>query len=207
MSETSPAQRYGPSSGLVLGVVGLAVCALVLGLVVDAGLSAGSARVGIATLGAAVLIWAYLLRPRIIVEAGGATLHLRNPLTSWRIPLAAVRDVEVKTFTIVTTDDASYEAVAVGYSLRTVVRASRPPSSGFLMPSLRGRDGRGSEETTTPRRKDQAEQKVMVQRVLAAADRARVLGLVGPPAQRSRAVLELALLGICVVAFVGTFLG
>lgn len=203
-------QRYGPTSGSFTGFLGLALCALVVGLVLAGDPSPGSVRVAIAAAGAAVLIWAYLLRPRIILEAGGATLVLRNPLSTWRLPLDSVRVVGVKTVTTVKTDDARYDAVAVGYPLRKLVRDSVPgapgPSlSGMMLPSLRGTtlDPTDDEPSRLAR---QDEQTVMTEAILTAADQARVLRLAAPPATRTYAVLEIALAVLAVVAFAATYL-
>lgn len=190
-------QRYGPTSGTVSGYFGLVLCALVIGLVVTGDLTAGAVRVIAAAAGAAVLIWAYMLRPRIILEADGATLVLRNPLSSWRIPVASVRVVAVKAVTTVGTDDARYDAVAVGYPLRTLVRDSRQGRPRMDEPRVD--DGSRAEG-----RHD--EQSVMTEMVLAAAERARQVGAVAGPVQRIYAVAELALVGIATLTFVATYL-
>ncbi len=173
------------------GVVGLGVCAVVVGLELADDLTVTSVRVAIGAAEAAVLLWAYLLRPRVILEAGGAALVLRNPLSSWRIPLDSVRTVVVRTVTTVKTDDARYDAVAVGYPLRTLVR------------ELRG-GGRGPEDAPRIPRHD--EQAVMTDAILAAADSARRLGVSGPPASRSYAVVEIGLFAVAALAFASTYL-
>jgi hypothetical protein len=188
VSDTTPERRYGPTSGTFTGVLGLVACCVVIGLVVE-DLSATSVRVGIAAVAAAVVFWAFMLRPRVILESGGSTLVLRNPLSSWRIPLASVREVGVKTMTTVKTDDARYDAVAVGYPLRKVVRSSRP----------------GTAESAPVRARVDV-QMVMVETILAAADKARVHGLQGDPAVRVYAVVELGLVAVAVVGFVATYM-
>ncbi len=203
-------QRFGPSSGSFIGILGLLLCALVVALVAAGDPTPGSARVAVAAVGAAVLIWAYLLRPRIILEGSGATLVLRNPLSSWRIPLDAVRVVGVKTVTTVKTDDARYDAVAVGYPLRKLVRDARPglpgPSmSGMMMPSLRGTSFDPTPEVGKARARLD-EQTVMTEAILTAADQARVLRLTAAPAARTYAAVEIALLVTAVLGFVATYL-
>jgi len=204
-------QRYGPTSGSFVGFLGLGLCALVIALVVAGGPTTGSVRVAIAAAGAAVLIWAYLLRPRIIIEAGGATLVLRNPLSTWRIPLDSVRVVGVKTVTTVKTDDARYDAVAVGYPLRKIVREGRPGGpglsmSGMMMPSLQGTSLDPASDGEPSRLGRHDEQTVMTEAILTAADQARVLRLTAPPAERTYAVVEIALVGIAVLGFLITYL-
>lgn len=208
MSAGESERRYGPTSGTLTGIVGLGLCALVIGLVVAGDPTAGSVRVAIGAAGAAVLVWAYLLRPRIILEAGGATLVLRNPLSAWRIPLDTVRVVGVKTVTTVKTDDARYDAVAVGYPLRKLVREARPGMPGpsrtpMVMPSLRGTPLDPADDG--PRISRQEEQTVMTEAILAAADAARLLRISGPPVSRTYAVVEIALLAVAVLAFAATY--
>jgi hypothetical protein len=188
VTTTSGKQAYGPTSGVVTGWIGL-VGGIGLGVVVvvsDHDLVGVRWALALAALG--VVLWAYLLRPRIILDHASSTLVLRNPLTTWRIPLATVRMVGVKTVTTVKTDDARYDAVAVGYPLRKVLRASRP--------------GAGP----SPRRERIDEQGVMVETVLAAADKARLEHPADVPAVRSYAVVELGLLGAAVLALAVTFL-
>lgn len=204
-------RRFGPTSGTFSGFLGLVLCAIVIGLAAVGGPTAGSIRVAITAAAAAVLVWAYLLRPRIILEAGGSTLELRNPLSSWRIPLATVRVVGVKTVTTVKTDDARYDAVAVGYPLRKLVRESRPGTPGpslfgMMTPSLRDPSLDPHAEAEQARRAGQDEQSVMTEAILRAADQARLLHPSSPPALRSYAVVEIALLGAAAVAFLATYL-
>jgi len=191
MNAGEPERRYGPTSGTVTGIVGLVVCALVIGLVAAGDLTSGSVRVALGAAGAAVLVWAYLLRPRIVLEAGGATLVLRNPLSTWRLPLDSVRVVGVRAVTTVKTDDARYDAVAVGYPVRKLVRDARPGA-------------RNHDDVLRVVRHD--EQTVMTEAILAAAERARLLRVAGQPAARSYAVVEIALLALAVVGFVATYL-
>lgn len=203
MTTSTPERRYGPTSGGLLGVLGLLLCAATLVYVVVGGIHQVSARVGIATLAAAVLIWAYLLRPRIIVEAGGDTLVLRNPIITYRIPLSAVRMVGVKVVTTVKTADARYDAVAVGYSLRKVIRSGRAHTGAsplVMQPQFR------MLEPPPTRRVERAEQDVMTEHVLAAAQQARERGLADSPVVRTVAVPELVALAALAVAFLVTFL-
>lgn len=177
-------QRYGPTSGTVTGVVGLVSCAVVVVVVVVGGLSPTSVRVGLAALALGVLIWAYLLRPSIVVEPDGHTLLLRNPLVSHRIPIAVVKAVVVRAITTVRThDDDRFDAVAVGYPLRKIARGAT------------GASGRDRIEIQT----------LMVDRILAAADRARTSEAPVGPVERRYAVVEIGLLVALVIAFAVSF--
>ena len=196
MPASPPVQRYGPTSGLGTGITGLACCAVIVGAVLSDPLSAGSLRVGIGALILAVLIWAFQMRPRIVIEADERSLLLRNPLVSWRIPMAAVRSVAVKTMTSVGVGDGRrYTSVAVGYSVRRVVRDRSAPPPKVTVPESRAQQRRATHE----------EQRLMQERVLAAADRARARALPTGPVEREFAVLEIGLLVVLVVAFVATF--
>ncbi len=211
MSHEPVERRYGPTSGAFVGIVGLVFCALVVGLAAGAGPTPVTVRVGIAAFAAAVLVWAYLLRPRVILEADGATLRLRNPLSTWRIPLAEVQVVGVKTVTTVKTEDARYDAVAVGYPLRKLVRGNAPAGPGpslfgMMMPSSVGTVLDPSSGARGLRSAGQDEQAVMVDTILAAADQARLHRRVGQPAKRTFAVIEIALVAAAAAAFLITYL-
>lgn len=196
MTSGDTEQRFGPSMGRFTGFLGLGVCATVIATVAAGDLTAGSVRAAAVAAGGAVVLWTYLLRPRIVLEAGGATLALHNPLSTWRLPLQSVRSVWVKAVTSVQTDDDTrYDAVAVGYPLRKLARAARPsPASG------------GFPDTVASRVPRHDEQSVMVEAIRGAADRARVLGIVGPPAERTPAIVELAAFALTVLVFAATYL-
>lgn len=209
MSDSTPALRFGPTSGVFSGVAGLVVCAgFVVGALHD-GVDLGSVRVALGALVAAVLVWAYLLRPRIVIEEGGRTLLLRNPLVDTRVPLAAVKVVGVRTLTTIKTEDARYDAVAVGHSVRRLVRGERN-RTGMMDAFFNARmptvpEPKGAIEHA-PRITDMAVQDAMTEQVLAAADRARSRGLPAEPVERHRAVPELVALGVLTVAFVVSLL-
>ena len=196
MTDSPPVQRYGPTSGLGTGIAGLVCCAVIVAAVLSDPLSAGSVRVLIGALVLAVLVWAFQMRPRIVIEADERSLLLRNPLISRRIPMAAIRSVAVKTMTSIGIDeDRHYTCVAVGYSLRRVVKDRSVPPPKVATPDSKALRRRSLHE----------EQRLMQDRVLAAADRARARHLPTEPVEREFAVVELSLLAALVVAFVVSF--
>lgn len=210
VSESIPAQRFGPTSGLITGTLGLLGCAVAMVAVLVDDVSTGSIRValGIGTVG--VLVWAYLLRPRIIVESGG-TLLLRNAFADWRVPLAGIKVVGVRAVTTVkTADGGRYEGVAVGRKIRSMVRGDRPsPGGGFLR--LGGVLGPGAAPVPEPpaprptRPTERALPDFVTEQVLNAAGRARDLGIPDGPAQRLYAVPELVAFGLFLAAFAVSF--
>ncbi|MBO9523783.1 MAG: hypothetical protein J7518_19795 [Nocardioidaceae bacterium] len=206
MTEHIPEQRYGPTSGVISGIVGLVVCAVVVGLAIADGLTSTSVRFILGAGASAVLIWAYLLRPRIILEQGGRTLLLRNPFVDRRVPLAAVKVVGVRTVTTVRTDEAAYDCVAVGHSVRKVVRGSGP--GGGLGGRWFGGAGTvgGPPPAHRPRLNEMSTQDAMTEQVLYAADQARLHGHATEPVERRLALPELVLLVVFLVALVVAFL-
>lgn len=207
MSETSPVQRYGPTSGTITGVIGLVCCAFVAVAALAGGVSTTSLQVALGALALGVLAWAFLLKPRIIVEEGERMLLLlRNPLVSHRVPLAAVKVVGVRTVTTVKTEDERFDAVAVGYPLRKIVRGNvaRPahPTPGLGIPHAPlpaeprhdRKQHHGSQDI----------QMLMTDRILAAAERARASGQPAGAAERRYAVAEIGLLAVLGIVFVVT---
>jgi hypothetical protein len=194
MDDLVPAQRYGPTSGVFSGVAGLLICAVAVVVSVVDGLTSGSLRFVLAALVGAVLIWAFLLRPRIVIESGGRTLLLRNPLVDVRVPLAAVKVVGVRAVTTVKTDDAHYEGVAVGHPVRKIVRGRLGPDQGDAPRTWR-----------TPRLTEMSTQDIMTEQVLHAAAEARAQGLPAEPVERRWALPELVLLAVFTVALVVSF--
>jgi len=190
MSDLSPVKRFGPSSGVVAGVVGLVACAGIAAIALTGEVTEGSVQVALGAAVVAVLLWAFMLRPRIVLDEAGSTVLLRNSFVDWRIPLAAVKVVGVRTVTTVKTEDGGrYDCAAVGYPLRRIVRGQtgNEPRPGAL-PSRRPTD--------------QPPQEIMADLVLVAAERARELGRPAGPAQRLPAWPEIAALVIAVAAFV-----
>jgi hypothetical protein len=205
VSDPLPEQRYGPTSGGISGVLGLVVSAVLIASSFAGGITLAGVRFGLAAALGGVLVWAYLLRPRIVIESGGHTLLLRNPFVDIRIPIATVRVVAVKAVTSVTTEDERrYDAVAVGYSVRNIVRGQRTVARIVDRPIGLGM----SEPTQRPAAAhlpDQPVQQLMTEQILAAADRARDARAPGGPAKRSPAMLELLLAVGLAAGLVATF--
>lgn len=202
MSDSIPEQRFGPTSGVVSGVAGLLVCAAVIGLAVADGLGTISVRVVLGALAGAVLVWAFMLRPRIVIEQGGRTLLLRNAFVDRRVPLAAVKVVGVRAVTRIETEDARFDCVAVGRPLRKAVRRGAGPFG-----TLQGQWGSTPQSAhDVPRQiTEMSTHDLMTEQVLYAADQARMHGYPDAPVERKPAVPELVLLGVFLVALAVSF--
>lgn len=165
--------RFGPTSGVAVGIIGLLACAVVAVAVLVDGGGVAAVRVALAAGLAAVLTWAYLLRPRILLTA--EHLVLRNPWTEVRLGVASVRDVTVRSFTRVSTQERTFDAVAVGYPLRKLSRERRSPRAGLF-----GEADLGSIEDPPVSRGRKARvadiQAVMVEQIGFAAEQARLAG-------------------------------
>lgn len=122
MSEEA-VERFQPTSGRILGVVGLVLAAsvVVLGLLNrDRGFPL---PIVTAALAGAVLVWQTMLRPRVWVTPDD--LVMRNMLhTAW-IPLAAIERVVVRQVLAVSAGEKRYVSPAVGRPWRQSVKAGR----------------------------------------------------------------------------------
>lgn len=115
-----PVERFRPTSGQVLGWIGLALVALAV--VLGVGESAWSVVTGALVLG--VLDWASMLKPRVLVE--GRRLVLRNMLETTSIPLASIEDVAVRQVLAVRVGERRFVSPAVGRSLRQALKTRGP---------------------------------------------------------------------------------
>lgn len=177
-------QRYGPTSGELSGWFGVVLTTLLaVGLpLYEQDRETLRVAVGAALVG--VLVWSYMLRPKIIVRAG-ETLLLRNVFSTWSVPLASVETVSIGALTRVGTTSGSYEAVGVGRPLRSMIRSSGRPAvqaraaAGDVVPDL------------------------VIEQVLLAAERARAAGHPPGPVTRIWATETLVVLGVLAFVLLG----
>ena len=116
-------ERFTTWGGRVTGGIGLAVVAvaLVLGVV---GASAPYHPVAYPIIGLiGLLFWTTLVRPAVAIE--GDRLMLRNPLSTVRLPLAAIEQLAIGQFLAVRVDDRRYTCTGVGRSHRQSRRDDR----------------------------------------------------------------------------------
>lgn len=120
MSDT--VEWFRPTSGRILGVVGLVVAGGVLALAVRYHAEESSLPLGLGSVCAGVLIWAAMLRPRVGVSS--STLILRNMLETISLPVAAVEELAIRQVLAVRVGDRRYVSPAIGKSWRTLARSS-----------------------------------------------------------------------------------
>lgn len=206
MSTATPVARFGPTSGLFSGVLGLLCAATCIAVaVLPGGSLRSSLLLGFGGLAFAGIVWAYFLRPRIVLDTAAGVVVLRNPLYSWVIPLAAVRAVQVRAVTGVRTDEHTYDGIAVGYPLRKLVRSRYQPAGSSH--DAYGVNGRllSLEPDRPPQlthASQQDEQTLMRERLLHAADEARMLNRPAGPVVRRWARIELTVIAVASAGFV-----
>ncbi len=172
-------QTYGPNSGTVAGWVGVVLAAVVVTLVAINERSEDGLRTGLAVALVGVVVWCYLLRPRIKVRP--PILLLRNAFADWEIPLASVEEVTVRTVTGVYTAERRYDGIAVGRTVRSI---------------LRSQAGGTGDETAD----------LMTAQIMRAAASARERGEETGPARRTPAYPELVVLSLLAAALLGSLL-
>ena len=117
----SQVEEFRPTSGRVMGVVGLLVCAVVVvyGVLTD---GFPAAWIWIALV-IGVLVWSSSLRPG--VAATSSHLVLRNMLSTVSVPLAAIEQVVVGQVLAVRVGEKRYVSPAIGKSWRQAIKGNR----------------------------------------------------------------------------------
>jgi hypothetical protein len=206
-AERGDERRFNPTSGTAAGWFGVGLAAIVLVLILLDDRSLPTIRFALVTAIFALLVWCYMLRPRVVI--GSAEVELRNAFSSWHVPLAEVRRVAVRAVTRIYTDDARFDGVAVGRPVRSL-RGGRTSTSRAV-----GLAGLGATYMTDQNAKPKGPQgdldadgvaDFVTEQILLAADRARSAADHGGTPRRSWARLELAGLALLAVAFVASFL-
>lgn len=142
-------EHFTPTSGRILGVLGLLLTAAVLvAWVLDR--DSVPAALAAAALVGGVLVWASLLRPRVSVSP--ETLHLRNMLETVRVPLAAIDELLVRQVLSVRVGERRFVSPAVGRKLRKVMGANRRGSGSIFGPELAERVPEEFEPVNDPSR-------------------------------------------------------
>jgi len=203
-AEQGGVRRFTPTSGTTAGWIGLALAAFVLVVVLVDDRSVGSLRFAMLVAIFGVLVWCYMLRPRLVI--GASEVELRNAFSSWHVPLAEVRRVAVRAVTRVYTDDRRFDGVAVGRPVRTL-RPGRPARRQTV--GLPGLGGYTMTEQPTPKGSpgdlDAAGVADFVtEQLLLAADRARATPSDAGAPRRSWARLELGALMLLAIGVVVT---
>lgn len=113
-------ERFRPTSGQVLGWIGLALVAAVVVIGVADRTHGFPAPVVAGALVVGVLDWAAMLKPRVLVV--GRWLVLRNMLETTRIPLAAVEEIAIRQVLAVRVGERRFVSPALGRSLRQALK-------------------------------------------------------------------------------------
>ena len=118
------APRFGPTSGAATGWSGLVICAVVIASAAFMAHSLTGVRLILGALLAAVLIWCFLLRSRVILEP--ETVVLRNAFMEHAVPYGLIDALAIKTVTCVYVGEKRYVGAGVGHTVRALVRRSLP---------------------------------------------------------------------------------
>jgi hypothetical protein len=124
-----PVQRFKPTTGPYLGYVGLAVCALVVGVVMTSEQHVIGVQVALGAVLLAVLIWLAMLRPS--ATAYDDTLVLRGMLSDTTLPLASIDAAVVRHVLVVWIGDDRYTCAGIARSTRSMVKR-RPGAMSVL---------------------------------------------------------------------------
>jgi hypothetical protein len=195
-------QRFTPTSGTVIGWSGVAVvCGVLVFILVD-DRSVVSIRFAFAVAMFGLLVWCYMLRPRLVI--GPVEVELRNAFSSWFVPLADVRRVAIRTITRIYTDERHFDAVAVGRPVRSM-RGRAGGRAAFRMPGL---NPSFSIEDTPALKRPQATLNAdgvadfVTEQILHAADEARATSQTDGSPHRAWAWPELGGLALLAAGFV-----
>ena len=204
-AEHGEERRFHPTSGTAIGWLGLGLAGVAVVAVAYDGLSVSGARFAAASALFGLLVWCFMLRPRVVL--GPTEVELRNAFSSWHVPLAGIRRVMVRAITRLDTDAGAYDGIAVGRPLRTLTKRPPPP------PKV-GLPGLGQSSALAPggepaQHRNQLDANAvadfMVERVLEAAARAREAGQPTGTPRRSWAWLEIGGLVALAITLLVTF--
>lgn len=207
MTEGEGDRTFRPTSGTFLGWVGIGLAVVGIADAIFDDRSLGGVRFALGAAIFGLLVWCFMLRPRVVI--GARDLELRNPFLTWYVPLASVRKVAVRAVTRVHTDERRFDGVAVGRPARSLTR-SRPARRGSIgLPGLgSSRYTEDADANRMPRGQLDANMTAdfVVEQILYAADRAREAEPDPRPPRRSWAWVELGALAVLLVALAVTLL-
>lgn len=118
-----PVERFGPTSGLVSGSVGLLLAAGTVGYVAVVEPTPTGLKVALGAALFAALTWAVVLRPRVLVVDDRVVL--RNAFRDTHIPLSAVEHVTLGQALTVWAGGERHQCLGVSRSGRAQIRAQR----------------------------------------------------------------------------------
>jgi hypothetical protein len=117
-------ERFRPTSGRIMGALGVLIAAAVVVIGVVDREHGFSMPVVFAALFLGVLTWAAMLRPGL--WATQDELVMRNMLETVHIPLGAIEQVAVRQVLAVSAGEKRYLSPAVGRSRKQALKSNRP---------------------------------------------------------------------------------
>jgi hypothetical protein len=194
-----PVQKFKPTTGPVIGCVGLAVCLVVVGVVVTSERSVIGAQVALGAVLVGVLIWLVLLRPR--ATAYDDRLVLRGILSDTTLPLARIDAAVVRHMLVVWIGEDRYTCAGIARSTRSMVKRRNPGVLSVL--GLHQTDDRMGAAGAGAMIGTSGDYATFVEsRIEDLARSARRDGRDVPPVRRRWAPLEIAVLAVSGLAFV-----
>jgi hypothetical protein len=135
---TEELQRFRPTNGRAMGVLGLVLCVALAAVFVTSAAPATAVPATLACAFGGALIWAAMLRPN--VAATSDELRMRTMFETVEIPLAAIDTVLVRRYLLVRSGGRKYICPAISRSLRKTVRSEMKWNGGgggnLLMPGI-----------------------------------------------------------------------
>jgi hypothetical protein len=125
-----PVQKFKPTTGPVMGYVGLAVCAVAVGVVAISDRDVIGLRVALGAVLMAVVIWLVLLRPR--AAAYDDTLVLRGIVSDTTLPLARIDAAVVRHVLVVWIGEDRYTCSGFARSTRSMLKARKRGAMSVL---------------------------------------------------------------------------
>lgn len=122
-SRPQPVERFKPTSGHLLGYVGVAAAVFVLGYVVLFVHSTTGLRLGLGAVFFGCLVWLTQIRPR--ATAYPQHVVLRNAVRDAHVPLAAVDEVSIGQTLALWVGQTRYVCIGIGNTVREDFKARR----------------------------------------------------------------------------------
>ena len=116
----APVQKFKPTTGPAMAYIGLAGCALVIGVAMTSEEHVIGLRVALGAVLVAVLIWLVLLRPR--AAAYHDTLVLHGIVSDTTLPLARIDAAVVRHMLVVWIGNDQYTCAGIARSTRSMMK-------------------------------------------------------------------------------------
>ena len=142
-------ERFKPTTGLFVGVVGLLIATFTLGYVVLSVHTTVGLRLGLGAVFGAVVVWVSQLRPR--VTAYTRDLHLKGSLRDARVPYVLIDEVTMAQTLNVWVGGRRFMCIGIGKSLGSDIRQrAKKERQGSLLGTSRSREFSERAEVAAP---------------------------------------------------------